>query len=137
MEQPPAGPRRCQAKSKQSGRQCRRPAAVGMTVCYMHGGKTPTGIAAPSFRHGLYSKVLPKDLRKNYARALRGPNLLALDAEVALLPVRAAELVKGLAQSQAPPWGQAVDFLNKSSRIVNRSRLVVTPYCNSFPGGAI
>lgn len=33
--------RRCKAKSKQSGQQCKRRPIVGGFVCAMHGGKTP------------------------------------------------------------------------------------------------
>lgn len=34
----PDDPRRCTAKSKQSGERCKRPSTPGATVCYYHGG---------------------------------------------------------------------------------------------------
>lgn len=37
----PLDPRRCSAKSKQSGVQCKRWAVPGLAVCPMHGGSTP------------------------------------------------------------------------------------------------
>jgi hypothetical protein len=43
-------PRRCQARSKQSGEQCKRYAIAGGTVCTMHGGKSPAVRAAAEER---------------------------------------------------------------------------------------
>lgn len=37
----PLEPRKCSAKSKRSGEQCKRWAVQGLTVCPMHGGLTP------------------------------------------------------------------------------------------------
>lgn len=46
----PMDPRRCQARSKQSGEQCKRYAIAGGTVCTMHGGKSPAVRAAAEER---------------------------------------------------------------------------------------
>lgn len=43
-------PRRCSAKSKQSGERCKRAPIVGGTVCVMHGGKAPAVQAAAEAR---------------------------------------------------------------------------------------
>lgn len=37
--------RRCTAKSKRSGERCKRAAVVGLTVCSMHGAKSPRAVA--------------------------------------------------------------------------------------------
>lgn len=46
----PLGSRRCSAKSKQSGEQCKRWASPGATVCATHGGKAPQVRAAAERR---------------------------------------------------------------------------------------
>lgn len=51
-------PRQCTATSKRSGQRCRRSAMTDRTVCQVHGGKTPRGVASPHFRHGRYSILL-------------------------------------------------------------------------------
>lgn len=40
---------RCQARSKRSGRQCRKPALKGQAVCRIHGGRS-TGPTTPEGR---------------------------------------------------------------------------------------
>jgi hypothetical protein len=42
--------RRCTAKSKRSGQQCRRWAALGATVCVVHGGGSPQARRAAKAR---------------------------------------------------------------------------------------
>lgn len=42
--------RRCSARSKRSGQQCKRFAIPGGTVCAMHGGKAPAVVAAAERR---------------------------------------------------------------------------------------
>lgn len=46
----PMEPRRCTARSKQSGERCKRPPIIGGTVCVMHGGGTPAVAAAAAER---------------------------------------------------------------------------------------
>ncbi len=50
------GAKRCQAKSKRSGRQCENPAAFGMTKCRMHGARRRSAILSgashPNYKHG-------------------------------------------------------------------------------------
>ena len=83
----------CTAKSKQSGERCKRHASPGFTVCAIHGGKTPVGIAAPSFKHGRYSKHLPARLSERYEQAIHDPDLLVLRDEIAVVDTRIAELL--------------------------------------------
>jgi len=49
--------RRCHAKSKQSGERCKRPAALGKRVCYMHGARGG-GVKGNlnAMIHGIYAK---------------------------------------------------------------------------------
>lgn len=98
----------CTATSKTTGQRCRRAAMRGKTVCYMHGGKTPAGMASPHFRHGRYSKVLPDRLAGRYQQALQDPELLALRDEIALVDARKAELLgRVLSGESGEAWRQA------------------------------
>lgn len=47
----PHEPRRCTARSKRSGVQCRRWSTPGQLVCSFHGSKAPKAIAAAERRH--------------------------------------------------------------------------------------
>jgi hypothetical protein len=65
----------CQAKSKQSGKQCKNFAVNGRRVCYIHGGATPIHNSGPkttegklrqkmgSWKHGLRSKEVREENR--------------------------------------------------------------------------
>ena len=66
--------------------------------CYNHGGATPTGPALPQFKHGRYSKALPKGLAARFEASLADPKLLELRAELALVDTRLEEV---LAQVQS------------------------------------
>lgn len=86
----------CTAHSKRSGQQCKRAATPGRTVCNLHGGKTPQGIAVPQFVHGRYSKALPAHLMERYEQARTDPDLLSFRDELALTDARLLELVERL-----------------------------------------
>jgi hypothetical protein len=60
----------------------------------MHGGKTPVGPASPHWQDGGRSRYLPKRLLDDYHASLNNPDKLALDAEIALLDARLADLLK-------------------------------------------
>lgn len=85
---------RCSAKSKQSGEQCKRHAVPGKKVCAIHGGKSLSGIASKSLKHGRHSKYLPGGLLERYQQALSDDDLLNLKHEVALVDTRIAELLE-------------------------------------------
>lgn len=76
---------RCEAKSKQSGEQCKRNASIGSTKCAMHGGKTPKGIASTHFKTGRYSKHLPVGLLDAYQDTLNDPELLSVRGDIHLI----------------------------------------------------
>ena len=66
---------------------------LGKTVCYMHGGASPVGVASATFVSGRYSKHLPTRLLAAYEESQRDPNLLALSQEIALLDSHLADLI--------------------------------------------
>ena len=88
----------CKAKSKRSGKRCRRQAMKGMEVCYMHGGKSATkGAANPNYKHGRYSRYnLAGKLQVAYEAALDDPDLASLRHELAALDAMVADMADGL-----------------------------------------
>lgn len=82
---------KCGAKTRGGG-TCQRP-AMPNGRCSLHGGKTPTGIGLPQYKHGRYSKVMPTRLRERYEDAARDPALLELREDVALLDARLEDLL--------------------------------------------
>ena len=96
----------CQAKSKQSGQQCRRHAVPGRNVCAIHGGKTPRGIASPQHVHGRYSKSLPTQLAATYEAIRSDPELLNLSDDLAALDAVIARVAGRLGTGEAGDWVQ-------------------------------
>lgn len=84
---------RCSAHSKRTGEQCKRTAEPGRTVCRYHGGKSPRGVASPSFVHGRYSRSLTGTLAARYHEATTDPELLSVRDEIALLDARISEVL--------------------------------------------
>lgn len=84
----------CTATSKRSGERCRNRPAIGRTLCHIHGGKTPVGIAAPQTVTGRYSKHLPTRMLATYEASKADPELLALRDEIGLLDARLVDLLK-------------------------------------------
>lgn len=82
----------CGAKTRSGGRCMSRP-VTGSIRCRMHGGKAPSGIASPSFRHGRYSTRLPVRLREAYLAARDDADLLGLTDEIALVESRLGDLL--------------------------------------------
>jgi hypothetical protein len=87
---------KCQATSKRSQEPCKKDAMIGRHLCHMHGGKTPCGIAAPSWKDGRYSKYLPTRLIPRYQQARTDRDLGSLTHEIHLLDARIGELVEQL-----------------------------------------
>lgn len=80
----------CGAK-KRDGGTCMQP-AMSNGRCRLHGGKTPRGMLAGSYRHGKYSKYLPAGLKEEYEAFLANPDRLHLDDELSLIALRIAKL---------------------------------------------
>lgn len=60
----------------------------------MHGGKSLAGPASGSFKHGRYSRYLPERLLARYHESEADPEKLALDAELAVIDARLAEVLQ-------------------------------------------
>lgn len=107
---PDYGERRCTAKSRRTGEQCKRSAAVGRKVCSMHGGKSPmAGPSHPAYRTGRYSKILPDARRRFYELSINSPDQLEQSSEVAILQDRLQELLSqvGDVGESAKAWESA------------------------------
>lgn len=70
-------------------------------TCYKHGGATPGGIASVHFKTGMRSKYMPKGLMSRWQEAMRDPQLLSLDRDVALVEARLMEVVKGTGEGNS------------------------------------
>lgn len=90
---PDVGPRLCGAQLRgKPGQFCKRPALESRSKCAYHGGKTPRGSESPHFKTGFYSKALPKQLKADFDKLFRDPELLSNRAEIALLAIRHRQL---------------------------------------------
>ncbi|MFN8565362.1 MAG: hypothetical protein U0703_27895 [Anaerolineae bacterium] len=65
---------------------CTRPMSNGK--CRKHGGKTPSGIASPHFKTGMYTRYMPPRLLERYHESLSNPDRLALDDAIAIIDAR-------------------------------------------------
>lgn len=91
-----AKPAICGARKK-DGTPCRgRPMANGR--CRLHGGKSPAGVASGQFKHGIYSKYMPKGMLDLYEEFRTNPDLLSLRENVALVDARIVQLLQALDQ---------------------------------------
>ncbi len=81
---------------KKPGKFCRKLPIKGKRRCRLHGGKSLGGIAAGSFKHGRYSKYLPKDLRKIYEQTKYDPQLLSHEPDLRLMDTRLQGLIQNL-----------------------------------------
>lgn len=99
----------CKAKSKRHGGPCGAKAVRGKEVCYHHGGRTPSGVAHPRFKHGRYSTVLSKiGLAELFESAYADPELGSLRSQIALAETRMAELLDRLTgESKSHYWSAA------------------------------
>lgn len=94
---------RCQAKRADgSGRHCGAWAVRGRRVCYVHGGATPApGPGHPNFKHGRYSKVVPRGIASLYHAGLTDPRLLEMNDELAILDARHAQLLNRVGSGES------------------------------------
>ncbi len=98
----PKGKARCGAKTRgeRGGRPCQN-WGLPNGRCRMHGGKALTGMAAPQFTTGRYSRYLPNRLLEKYAAASQDVDLHDLAEEIKLIDTRLADLLGRLASD----WG--------------------------------
>jgi hypothetical protein len=123
---PPGKPAaaRCKARSKQTGERCKAWAAPGREVCRHHGGKTPRGLASPSFKHGLYSKWAAPDLAVKLAELEEARDRLADLSEV--LPVLHALLQTALGNGDTPAAVAVTEALGRCVERIHRVALLKT-----------
>lgn len=113
-------PNQCTANSKRTHQRCGRYAVPGRTTCKFHGGKTPVGIANPSFKHGRYSKHLPKNYGESYAEAMNDPEILNLRSALALNEARIVELTRRIDSGES---GALYRKLKEASTAFKEARL--------------
>lgn len=73
---------------------CVKSPLTGKTRCRNHGGATPSGPESANWRTGEYSKEMPTGLLASYDAALKNPALLSLRSHIAILDVRATQLLE-------------------------------------------
>lgn len=120
----------CQAKSKRSGEQCKKDAIPGKRVCHIHGGKTPGGVESPNFKHGAYSRYIPKGIRGDYEAALNNPQSLSLRDDIATVDGRIGEIFRGIDGKETPQFmesageaaGKILKALERYGQAAIRSR---------------
>lgn len=83
----------CSARSKRTKERCRAP-AMANGKCYHHGGSSKSGTALPQTTHGRYSKDLPTRLGERFLASRSDPDLLNLNAEIALIDARLGDLLR-------------------------------------------
>jgi hypothetical protein len=90
--------------------------------CYLHGGKTPGGMASPQFKTGRYSKYLPARLAGKYQDALADKHLLELRFEVALVDTRLAELIERVGAGESKDLWHTLKATNAELNVAIRSK---------------
>jgi len=85
----------CGAKTR-SGNPCKLPGTGAGGRCKFHGGATPGGALSANFKHGRYSKYIPKRLAERFQEAASDPEILNLTADIALIDARIAEMLDGV-----------------------------------------
>ncbi|MDH5664670.1 MAG: hypothetical protein OEY10_00030 [Nitrosopumilus sp.] len=114
----------CKARTRQTGKQCGRAASVGRNVCRLHGGESLAGGPShPSFKHGKYSKFLPKRLLENYETALNDTELLTLRNEIGLIDSRLIELFGSLDVGESGALWQELQRSVKKYKAENENAL--------------
>ena len=121
--------KRCHAKSKQTGEQCRNWAVTGYSVCRFHGaggrpkipkpvgGKVPKG-NTNARKHGAYSARLPAEdrplyeaIKAQFTEELGGDNLTASDERLIHQLAIVSTKFDSAVEKGAPP--DALNMLNK------------------------
>jgi hypothetical protein len=80
--------------------------------CKLHGGRSLSGIASPRYKTGLYSKYVPKTLRKDYDAISEDRDLTELRDDLALQTTLIMAAFRRMDETEAPPWGKVVELLN-------------------------
>ena len=112
---------RCKAKTKQTGKRCKRSPTPGREVCRLHGGATPRGIDSPHFKHGRYSKAMPDRLIEKYETARNDPDLITMRDDIALIDARIMDQLE-LAEADPVIWEGITDLIEKRRKLCEGER---------------
>ena len=82
--------------NNRAGKPCRNFILQGREACKKHGGRALRGADHPGYKHGLYSKFMPKKLREQYENLQADPKLMELESQAALLATRQVDLLRDL-----------------------------------------
>lgn len=109
----------CGAKNRR-GEPCKRsPMPNGR--CRYHGGMSLSGSAAPSFKHGRYSKYLPRGLDAIWESAQHDPELLSLAEEIRIVETRMKDLFGRLGAGESgKAWVELNNHWNEYLRALGR-----------------
>ena len=104
QSEPPLEPYHCGAKNR-AGKPCRARAIMPSGRCKNHGGKSLSGVASKTFKHGRYSKhflaAMPERFRDRFEQAMSDPELLSMRSSVALLDLRLVDVLERFSASDA------------------------------------
>jgi hypothetical protein len=84
------GARLCNAHNG-AGELCGAIAVTGKTKCRKHGGRSVSGVAHHSYKHGRYSKDLSVQMAQRAEEARSNPHLLSVSDDMAVLEARLAD----------------------------------------------
>jgi len=79
--------KKCGAKTKGTGKPCKRSPVKGRKRCKLHGGATLQGTDSPRYKHGLYSEYAGSQLKEVLAQLedVDSEELIQPDAEIKLM----------------------------------------------------
>jgi hypothetical protein len=79
--------KKCEAKTKGTGKPCQRAPVKGRERCKLHGGATLQGADSPRYKHGMYSKYAGSQLNEVLAELedVNSEELIQPDAEIKLM----------------------------------------------------
>jgi len=107
----------CQARANHSNERCKNKAEPGKRVCKFHGGRSLQGPASPQWKHGKYSKYLPRHLIDKYEDSLTAS--LSMREEIAVLDARLADRIESLTNSDSATY---MDELARLWLVLTRSK---------------
>ncbi len=108
--------KRCRAKNKRTGEQCKQPAVLGRPVCRFHGGTGGRPIV-----HGLRSKELPVKLEEQRQQLIDNREaLLSLEPLIASLKIRLNRFEE-LKEEAGGSWSEGdIKLLTDTSEAISK-----------------
>jgi len=110
----------CKAKSKRSGKRCKKDAMRGSDVCHIHGGKSLKGEQLPQFKHGKFSKYMPQRLKQRFEEVGSDKHVSVLGRNIS---IRDALLADRL---------QSLDDYPESSELWNKMQKLLSELTKAF-----